>query len=279
MSFFLNTSFTIIEWFVGLYTNSVTISSGAIHDFGDSIILFFSLLLEKKSKKGRTEKYTYGYRRFSLLGNLINIIILTIGGIFILHNAIDRLFHPQEIRTVVMLVFSILGITINGYGAFKLYSKKQGINRTLFLNIFSDFISWITVFISALTAIIFNVYFLDALCSIFLGIWLIFQGIQGSRKTLHLLMQAVPEEINLQQIEAAILQNKMVTQVHDLHVWDLDGEDYIASFHIVTTSQDIKEVMIAKEEIKIKLETLKINHATIEVDTVEQAQENGEFIF
>ena len=82
-AFFLNLGFTIIEIIGGLLTNSVAILSDAIHDFGDSISLGLAWYLQKVSKKQSDNKYSYGYRRFSLLGAIINSVILLVGSILI----------------------------------------------------------------------------------------------------------------------------------------------------------------------------------------------------
>ena len=91
VAFFLNLSFTIIEIIGGLYTNSLAILTDALHDFGDSLSLGLSWYFQRLSKKGRTKKFSYGYKRFSLLGAIINSIILVVGSIFILTKAIPQL--------------------------------------------------------------------------------------------------------------------------------------------------------------------------------------------
>lgn len=96
VAFFLNLSFTIIEIIGGLYTNSLAILSDALHDLGDSLSLGLSWYFQKLSKKGRTKRFSYGYKRFSLLGAIINSIVLVAGSIFILTKAIPELFNPEE---------------------------------------------------------------------------------------------------------------------------------------------------------------------------------------
>lgn len=276
LTFFLNTIFAIVEFFAGLYTNSVTISSNAIHDFGDSIILFFSFLLENKSKKGRSEKYTYGYRRFSILGSMINSLILFVGAIIILDHAISRLTNPEPIRGFIMMGFAIFGILVNGIGAYKLFKERGGNQRALFLNIFSDFISWISILFSSILVVFFEITIVDSLISILMATWLIYHSIKEVRHILTTLMQAVPPEIELADIKKTILTHELVCDVHDLHIWNLDGEDYISSFHIVVKDTDMDKVMSIKEQVKIDLEQYGINHSTVEVDTIKQAQINGE---
>lgn len=95
VAFFLNLLFTVIELIGGLLTNSVAIMSDAVHDFGDSLSLGLAWYFQKLSKKGKTKAFTYGYKRFSLLGAIINSVVLVVGSIYILSAAIPRLFSPQ----------------------------------------------------------------------------------------------------------------------------------------------------------------------------------------
>src|SRR5687767_3208435 len=93
IAFWLNTAFALLEIVGGIYTNSVAILSDAVHDLGDSLSLGLAYFFHIKSKKERDEKYSYGYRRFSLLGAFINSLILTLSSAFIIQEAVTRLFE------------------------------------------------------------------------------------------------------------------------------------------------------------------------------------------
>ncbi|MDX5419986.1 MAG: cation diffusion facilitator family transporter, partial [Hymenobacteraceae bacterium] len=110
VAFFLNLSFTIIELIGGLWINSVAILSDALHDLGDSLSLGLAWYFEKLSKRGSDAKFTFGYKRFSLLGAIINSVILLVGSIIILSEAIPRLWNPEPVDAAGMIGFAILGI-------------------------------------------------------------------------------------------------------------------------------------------------------------------------
>ena len=114
IAFFLNLSFTIIELVGGMFTNSIAIISDAVHDFGESLSLGFAWYFQRLSKKGSTKQYTYGYKRFSLLGAIINSVVLVVGSIYILSEAIPRIFYPQETDAKGMFILVIIGIVVNG---------------------------------------------------------------------------------------------------------------------------------------------------------------------
>ena len=119
VAFLLNLGFSILEAIGGFLTNSISIFTDSIHDFGDSISIGVSYLLEKQSNKDPNHKYTYGYLRYSLLGALITSIILLTGSVVVIYNAIPRIIHPEEINHDAMIIFAIFGVIINGYAAYR----------------------------------------------------------------------------------------------------------------------------------------------------------------
>ncbi|WP_374030394.1 cation diffusion facilitator family transporter [Bdellovibrio bacteriovorus] len=105
----LNLTFAVIELIGGLWTNSVAILSDALHDFGDAIAMLLAIILEKVSHKQSDGKFSYGYRRFSTLGAVITGLILVLGSIFILVEAVPRLFAPQQPHADGMILLAFFG--------------------------------------------------------------------------------------------------------------------------------------------------------------------------
>ncbi len=120
IAFLLNLSFTLLEIIGGLWTNSVAILSDALHDLGDTVALGLSWHLANVSQKKRDSQFSYGYKRFSLIGALISSIILLLGSVIILSEAIPRLFHPENVYVEGMILFAIFGVLVNGVAALRL---------------------------------------------------------------------------------------------------------------------------------------------------------------
>ena len=118
IAFLLNLSFSIFEFFGGIFTGSVAIISDAIHDIGDAIGIGASYFLEKKSKQSPDEHYTYGYARYSVIGSVITMLILLVGSALVIYNAIQRLITPTDIHYDGMIVFAIVGVCVNFLAAF-----------------------------------------------------------------------------------------------------------------------------------------------------------------
>lgn len=124
IAFFLNLGFTILEVIGRFFVNSVAILSDALHDLGDSLSLGTSWYLNKKSQEGANEKYSFGYRRFSLLGALINSLVLIAGSVYVINEAVGRILSPEHSDAQGMIIFAIIGVTVNGYAVWRLSGGK-----------------------------------------------------------------------------------------------------------------------------------------------------------
>ena len=123
--FFLNIVFTGIEVAGGILTGSLAIIADALHDLGDSVALGLSWALEKLSFKKRTKRYTYGYKRFSLLGGLITAIILIIGSVFVIFEVVKRILQPVAVYVPGMIALAVLGVTVNTIAVLKMRHGKK----------------------------------------------------------------------------------------------------------------------------------------------------------
>lgn len=266
-AFFLNFSFALLEIVGGYWTNSLAIVSDAIHDLGDSLSLALAWYLENYSRKERDYKFSYGYKRFSLLGALINIIILIVGAIFVLNNAIPRLFNPETTKTEGMIVFAIIGIVINGLAVIRMRQSTNMNSRIVALHLFEDVLGWIAILIVSIVIAFTQLYVLDPILSIIITIYILYNVFRNLKKTIELFMQAVPDNIDLKMIENDLNSIYHVKSTHHTHVWSLDGEHHVISTHIVLDDQISKEDLLCiREEIKQKLRKLNISHSTVEFE-------------
>ena len=266
-AFFLNLLFTIIEIIGGIYTNSMAILSDALHDLGDSISLGLSWFLEKYSLKKRDQVYTYGYRRFSLLSAFINSMVLIIGSIFILYEAIPRLSQTPEPDAEGMFYLSILGILFNGFAAFKLSHGHSMNERVARLHLLEDILGWVGVLIISIIMQFRSIPILDPLFSIAFTLFILYRVIRNLNKTIRIFLQAKPDEVDLKKLEKDILNIENILSFHDLHLWSMDGEYYVITIHLVIPDDlGNDELLKLKKEIRSLLRECKIEHATLEVE-------------
>ncbi|MDX9748434.1 MAG: cation diffusion facilitator family transporter [Paludibacter sp.] len=269
-AFFLNLGFTLIEIAGGLLTNSVAILSDALHDFGDSISLGLAWYFQKLSVKGSNEKYSYGYKRFSLIGALANSLILVIGSIFILSETIPRLLNPQPANEVGMFWLAILGILVNGAAVIRLKKGTSLNEKVVSLHLLEDVLGWAAILVGSVLMYFFNLPFIDPLLSIMISIYILSNVAQSIREGMRILLQATPDDIRLQDIRQRLLNHPLIEDVHDLHVWSADGSYHVMTMHVVL-KKDTTGIPELKTEIRTILKEEKIEHATIEFENSEEA--------
>ena len=267
VAFWLNLSFTIIEIAGGLWTNSLAILSDAVHDFGDSLSLGLAWLLESLSRRRGDHRFSYGYRRFSLLGALLNTLILIGGSVVILTQAIPRLIKPEAAYAPGMAGLALLGIAINGFAVLRLRHEQTLNARVVALHLLEDVLGWIAVLIVSIVLIITELSILDPILSIVITCYILFNTIRNLRQTLSLFLQAVPENIDLDAIDGKLRSIPEVLSTHHTHVWSMDGEHHVLTTHVVideSTSKD--DIVCIRTSIQDVLRELAFSHTTVEIE-------------
>lgn len=266
-AFFLNLLFTIIEIAGGLLTNSVAILSDAVHDLGDSFSLGLSWYFQKVAKRPRTKEYTYGYKRFSLLGAVINSVVLLVGSVVILAHAVPRLFNPQQPDVKGMLLLAVLGVFINGLAVYRLRKGTSMNERVVSLHLLEDVLGWIAVLVGAGIMYFVDAPFIDPLLSIAISLFILFNVYRNIRKSLRIMLQGSPGTVDLEKVAQSILKIDEVQGVHDLHAWSIDGEYNVLTIHVVLHApQPMAELLRLKLIIRDALLTLGVQHCTIEFE-------------
>lgn len=267
IAFFLNLGFAIFEIFGGFWTNSLAILSDALHDFGDSVFLGLSWYLEGRANRGRDARYSYGYRRFSLLSALANTLVLTLGSLYILSEAIPRLFNPQHSNAHGMILFSIVGILVNGAAVLRLRKGKTMNMRMVAWHMLEDVLGWAAVLLVSVTLYFWDNHLLDPILSVLITLYVLYNVVGNLRKTLGLFLQAVPDDMDIAKIEQTILELPLVSSVHHTHAWSLDGERHVLTMHIVVDEQAGKQDLIdIRRQFQQMAREIKLEHSTVEIE-------------
>lgn len=267
LAFFLNLSFTIIEIIGGFLTNSMAILSDALHDLGDSISLALSWYLENFSKKGADQDFSYGYARFSLLGALINSLVLILGSVFILTEVVPRILNPESVHPEGMLFLAILGIVINGISVLKLRGGSSLNKEVVSWHLLEDVLGWTAVLIVSIVLIFKNIPILDPLLSLLINLYILYNVITKLKRVLSIFLQGVPADINISQLQQKIVEQSEALAVHHTHVWTLEGEKNFLSTHLIVKDKTSREEIIEiKTEVKELLTQEGIDHVTVEIE-------------
>lgn len=267
IAFFLNLGFTIFEFIGGLYVNSIAIVSDAVHDLGDSLSLGTSWYLQHKSKQEANDRFTYGYKRFSLLGALINCLVLLLGSVYVLYEGIKRIIEPELSDAKGMIVFAIIGVIVNGYGAWKVSKGKSMNEKIVSLHLLEDVLGWLAVLVVAIILYFYENPYLDPALSILITLYILFNVFKRLKETLFIFLQGVPKEVNLRTIKNKILNVNNVVSLHHTHVWSQEGENHIFTTHLVLKNIDqLGQLLEVKREVKEILKEYNFDHYTIETE-------------
>ncbi|RED97023.1 cation diffusion facilitator family transporter [Marinoscillum furvescens] len=270
VAFFINLLFSIVELVGGLYTNSVAILSDALHDFGDSLSLGVSWYFQKVSQKGRDINFSYGYRRFSILGAVVNSVVLIVGSIFIAIEAVPRLFNPTQPDAEGMIWLAIGGIIANGLAAWRLHGGQSLNEQAVYLHLLEDVLGWTATLIAAIVMHFQNVPILDPLLAVGIAIYILFNVAKNLKKAAKIILQGTPEEISPLRITSMLKSLPEVIDTHDCHIWSLDGQYHILSIHLVVKNTSLDKLAALKLKVKKLLSKEHIDHATIEFETDEE---------
>lgn len=267
LAFFLNLGFTILEIIGGFWVNSVAILSDALHDLGDSISLGLSWYLSRKSEQAPDQRYTFGYRRLSLLGALVNSLVLIGGSIFIISEAIERILNPQHSDALGMVAFAVLGVTVNGYAAWKVSKGKTLNERVVSWHLLEDVLGWVGVLIVALILLVKDIHYLDPALSLLITLYVLWNVVKRLRETLHLFLQGVPDDVDLEALESRLLKVEHVKSLHHTHLWSLEGEHHVFTTHLCLEQIDsFQEILSVKSKVKSVLQEYPFTHYTIETE-------------
>lgn len=262
-AFILNLSFSILEFLGGIFTNSVAILSDSIHDMSDALSIGISFFLEKKSKKKPDKNYTYGYIRYSVLGGLITTVILVVGSILVIYNAIGRIINPVEVNYKGMMFFAIIGVCMNFIAAYLTRDGDSINQKSVNLHMIEDVLGWVVVLVGAIIMNFTDIRIIDPLMSIGVALFILINTLKNLRQILDLFLEKTPPNIDIDSLKEHLQEIGGVDNIHHIHVWSIDGYNNYATMHIVTKSSNIKKI---KEEIRKELKEHGICHSILETE-------------
>ena len=265
-AFILNFIFVVIELVGGILTNSIAILSDSIHDAGDCFSIGIAYILEKKANKKTDSKYTYGYKRYSVISALITSCILLAGSGLVVYNSILRILNPSNINGLGMFIIAIFGVLINGIAVIKTAKSKNINEKAINLHMLEDVLGWAVVLIGSIFVWLFEFFILDAILSVLVSIYVIVHAIIHISSVFSIILEKSPKDFTLKQFEFDLEQIENVKSVHHIHIWTLDGESLLATVHIVSKNNQSEIICKIKRLVKDVAKNYNINHITIQID-------------
>ncbi|MGP6173359.1 cation diffusion facilitator family transporter [Corynebacterium sp. A21] len=229
----------LAELIGGLVSGSMALLADAMHMLSDSTGLIIALVAMLIGRKSASSTATYGYRRVEVLAAMLNAGVVTLISVWVVVQAVMRLGGGTEIDTDLMLIVAVIGFLANGISALVLMRHQDGnINmRGAFLHVLSDMLASVAVIIAGLVIRYTGWMFADTIASLVIAAIILPRSLGLLRDAVEVLLERVPRGVDTQQLEDGLLGINCVREVHDLHVWSLDGKDMLATVHLVVDGE------------------------------------------
>lgn len=259
---------TLVEILLGLHMQVMTIIADAIHNLGDLVGLVFSGLANYVLKFKPRDKFSYGFRRASIIASLLNGVILIVTTTLIIHESLQKLGSPQPINPMIMLWVGIFGILINGAcAALFIRSQLHDLNvQIAFFHLLADAGIAVGIVLAAILIHFTNWSWVDPLLALIISAAIAWGTFGLFKDTLRLMLDAVPKHIEIQSIHSFFSDLPKVLSFHDLHIWGISTTEFALTAHLVIEKSADPDQLLVHIQKKLR-DDFFIEHITIQLET------------
>ena len=264
----LTATYMLAEIIGGFLTNSLALLSDAAHMFTDVAALAVSLAAIKIGKRPADASRTFGYYRFEILAAAFNASILFLVALYILYEAYQRFLEPPNIQSMGMFFVALIGLIVNVISMRLLQAgSESNLNmKGAYLEVWSDMLGSIGVIAAALIIRFTGLWWIDPIVAVGIGLWVLPRTYLLLKQSLNILLEGVPEGLQLAQIESALQQVPGVANVHDLHVWAITSEKVSLTAHLLLDQTQQSGEAVLKNVNTMLEARFHITHSTIQVE-------------
>jgi cobalt-zinc-cadmium efflux system protein len=260
----------VVEIVGGWWSGSIAVLTDAIHDGGDCLVLGTVWYLQRVAMKGRDAHYSYGYGRYSMLGGWLTSVVLIVGAVIMLVLTVPQLGKPSTPNTSGMIGIALFGLVMNGFAAWKLHGGGTLNERGAYLHLLEDVLGWAAVLVGGIIIHFTGWAVVDPLLSVAISCFILYNAVGTLRKGTGILMQEIPDQLDMQAVRTQLMAIPHVTDVHDQHTWTLDGSFIVHTVHLVVADVDLRSALEAKATARALLLKMGIHHATIELEWADE---------
>ena len=264
-AFFINLTFTIISIIGGWLTNSMAIISDSIHDLGCTVSIALAWMFERIAGHKPTSRFTFGYRRFTLLGAFVNAFILLGGSSIVLYESIGRLAHPEEIDAEGMLWFALLAILFKGFAAWRTWKGASVNQRMVSLHLLGDCLGWVAVLAASAVMIFVELPLLDPILSVCISLYILYNVVHNLIVAFRIVLEGVPSSVDYNALKAEVSGMPGIISIEALRVWSMDNEHHTAEAVLTTNLTTWDEVEALKQSLRQVLTHHGIEQSVIEI--------------
>ena len=230
----LNGIVSLLELIVGFASGSLSLLSDAVHNVSDVVALCLSYFAVRMTSRESTVEKTYGYKRGEILSAMFNTAGLLIVAVLLCKEAIERFSHPSQVNGTTIFVLGALSLVVNLGSALLLRKEAaQSVNvRSAYLHLFSDSLSSVAVLVGGVLISWTQVYWIDSVLSIGIACFLVYSSWHILMEVLRIIMHFTPAHIDVHKLEEALLKDQRVSNVHHVHVWQLNDQEVHFEAHV-----------------------------------------------
>lgn len=262
----LTSTFLVIEVIAGFLTESLALLSDAAHMFTDAVALAIALVAIKIGKLPADNKRTFGYQRFEILAALFNASMLFIVAMYILYEAYQRFSTPAEIQSTGMMIVAIIGLIINLISMRILFSSSQdSLNvKGAYLEVLSDAVGSVGVILGAVVIYFTGWMWVDTLIAVLIGFWVLPRTWVLLKQSINILLEGVPEEIDIEKLRNDLLSLKGVESIHQLKVWAITSKNIHLTVHLFAPHANWN--MLYREAMEVLSHEHGITEMTLQIE-------------
>ncbi len=260
--------YILATFIFGLRAHSLALLSEAGHNVSDFLALALSFFAVYLQTRPATDERTFGYQRAGVLAGFVNALTLIVLSVWLAIAAIHRFAVPVTVKPSLMMIVAAAGVVMNGLIAALLWRFSRDVNiRSVFLHMLGDTISTAAVIVGGLFIHLTGFEWIDPLLSLLIAAMILWSSISIVRETLHILLEATPRSLNLNDIRSAMQSVDGVVGVHDLHVWSLTAQSHALASHVQVTEMPLTECEAVLDRLNHQLhDHFGINHTTIQIE-------------
>lgn len=262
----LNLLYSAIEFGIGVYSGSMGLIADAGHNLSDVVSLVLALLAIRLSARKATRRYTYGFKKSTILASLFNAVLLLVAVGMIAAESISKFFHPQPVEGAAIAWTAGAGVLVNFATAWLLMrGQERDLNvRGAFLHMVADALVSIGVVVSGIVIARTGWMVIDPIMGIVIALIIVVSTRRLLWDSLRLSLDGVPDDIDVGRIEELVRTTPGVIGIHHLHIWAISTTQNALTVHAVLA--DEKQSSEVRREIRRRLRAEGITHATIETE-------------
>jgi cobalt-zinc-cadmium efflux system protein len=274
----VNVLLTVAQIIGGVFSGSLALIADAIHNLSDAAALAIALIARRIARHPADSNHTYGHGRAEMIGAVFNLSWLIFIGLFLVFEGVDRLFNPEPIEGWIVVIIAGIALLVDIATVmltFRMAKTSMNI-RAAFIHNLSDAMASLGVIVGGTLIILYEWLFVDAIVTIVIAVYILAHAVIEIPKAIHILMQGVPEGLDVTEVADAMQEVPGVRDIHHVHIWHIDEHRRSLEAHAVIDPVDMARMEEIKKTLKSLLsERFEIGHSTLEFEFPGRADPSG----